>query len=444
MKRIKRLCLALLGVVSFVLWVEAAQWGYIETNHLVVFSKDKGLMATVAPRAEELFTEVMDYWLPFPAEVQTEPEVDIIAPGVVGKLRGKYGLSTSKPKDAVVFLYTDPERFWDDTAHYGAEGITLSGLWPRGGLGQCLGEVLAKQRINPLMGIVMCFCKGCDCPAILAHEFTHLVQFTVLSVPLDQWFPDGKITSLLVEGMARWAEYELVYADPRAFVLSVRKPVAYWLSVGGKLEHIPYGLRYEMGASIVDYLARKLSPGEIMALISPRLERELGLPVGDDFIEAFHAIYGEPWEDFVAAWRRHEGELGPTPSGENLYKLYLRNIWLRASFLWPFLSPQERERLSARAVQATVNTRDPDWAEGILQGVWKPPTPEILKAIGRRLEPLRRAAREISGTEAELAVMRLSLEWATGTCDPEECIREYVKIVNRYLVSPEARKSSGL
>ena len=423
-------------------------WALVETDHLAVFSQDKDMVSSVAPLAEEVFTEVMDYWLPFPFEIQTEPETEIVAPGVVGELREEYGLSTLKAKDAAVFLYSDSERFWDDTAAYGAMGLATAGGirlegYPRRRMEEEIGEALRANNMNPLMGIVVCLCQGGGCPAVLAHEFTHLVQFTVHSVPLDQWFPDGKLASLLVEGMARWAEYKLVYVNPQAFEFSVRKPVAYWLSVGGELGHIPYGLRYEVGASIVGYLARRLSPGEIMALISPELERELGLPVGDGFSEAFRAIHGEPWEDFVADWRRHEGELGPTPSGERLYELYVRNVWLRASFLWPLLSPLERERLSARALQATVNTRGLDWAEGILRGAWKPPSPEVLEAIRRRLEPLRRVAREISGTEAELAVMSLSLKWATGGCDPAECIREYVELVNRYLVSPEVRKPSG-
>ncbi|MGY4706536.1 hypothetical protein ACVNPS_02110 [Candidatus Bipolaricaulota sp. J31] len=216
---------------------------------------------------------------------------------------------------------------------------------------------------------------------------------------------------------------------------------------GGELERIPWILRYEVGASFVERLVREVgSPAAVLALFCPGVREYLGYPTDAAPAAVLRDITGLTWEGFLGRWRTELLGLRVTPAGELIHRFYMRNVELRAAFLRPLLAPDARrelERLRERVVAGRGTEADLARAEAILGDAWAEPTPGILDAIRARMEPLRRLAREISGSEGMLAVYELSIALATGKCAPEECVRAFVALVNRYPVGTSTCPRAG-
>jgi len=425
-------CLVLIFVGSFLfsLGGSAADWVSVKTDHLVVFAHNPELAATVSVSAEEIFQRVLDYWLPM-ATLGAEAE-DILFSEEDEEQLGYVG------PNAALFVFSDREAFWDATGCYGYAGGTFSmlGLYSPHTLrhstaAKILDLLLGEMGIVPLMGVSLCLCPGGDCFSVLAHEFTHMLQFGTISIP-EGWFPSKEVRTLLLEGMAVWTQYALGYS--REFELRVSQPVARWLHEGGELGTVSPSMAYLVGASLVELLSQTLPPSTIFALLSPDVAETLGLPRENSFVEEFRKLSGEGWDSFLIRWRDHYLRVEVSPRGEALYHAYLLNLRLRAAFLWPLFTDAEREELALLLTEGPVDQASVDRIEEILWSASASPAPEVMEALHMRLEPLRREIKEILGPEAALEVVRLSTEWARGGCEPEGCVRAFVELVNRYLI----------
>ena len=212
-----------------------------------------------------------------------------------------------------------------------------------------------------------------------------------------------------------------------------REMAAIWASAVDEFAHVPLFVVYELGASLFDRLAARLEPPEILDLFStetPRAE----LPT-EEFLATFADLYGESWEEFVEGWISELRGTEVTPQGELLYEYRRRGITLRTSFLWPLLSPEELEELEAlnEAFYAgEASLEDLSRAESILESAWREPDEELLDSLEWRQTSLKHWGRIISGPEAAARVTKLNIIRITAS--PAEYVREFLDLVNRYLV----------
>ena len=327
----------------------------------------------------------------------------------------------------LLVLYADPDALWRDTDYVGVAGLFYS-LLPRNVLSEPLAAYYAYGNRGPVLGCVALCCLPGRWEAVLAHELVHLIQYVeVLRVP-----DLGLDPNLIVEGMARWTEHALGYREPVEERLE-REMAAIWASAVDEFVHVPLFVVYELGSSLIDRLAARLEPPEILGLFSTRAPGA-ELPT-EEFLAAFAEAYGGPWEEFVEGWISWLRGTGVTPQGELLYEYRRRGITLRTSFLWPLLSPEELGELEAlyEAFYAgEASLEDLSRAEGILESAWREPSEELLDSLEWRQTSLKHWVRIISGPEAAARVTKLNIIRITAS--PAEYVREFVDLVNRYLV----------
>ncbi len=327
----------------------------------------------------------------------------------------------------IIVFYADPNALWRDTDYVGVAGLFYPQL-PRNVLSEPLAAYDAYGNRGPVFGCVALCCLPGRWEAVLAHELVHLIQYVaVLRVPDLSLDP-----KLFIEGMARWTEHALGYSEPVEERLE-REMAAIWASAVDEFAHVPLFVVYELGASLFDRLAARLEPPEILDLFStetPRAE----LPT-EEFLATFADLYGESWEEFVEGWISELRGTEVTPQGELLYEYRRRGITLRTSFLWPLLSPEELEELEAlnEAFYAgEASLEDLSRAESILESAWREPDEELLDSLEWRQTSLKHWGRIISGPEAAARVTKLNIIRITAS--PAEYVREFLDLVNRYLV----------
>ena len=327
----------------------------------------------------------------------------------------------------IIVFYADPDALWRDTDYVGVAGLFYPQL-PRNVLSEPLAAYDAYGNRGPVFGYVALCCLPGRWEAVLAHELVHLVQYAVvLRVPNL-----GLDPNLIVEGMARWTEHALGYGEPVEERLE-REMAAIWASEADEFVHVPLFVVYELGASLFDRLAARLEPPEILDLFSTKTPRA-ELPT-EEFLAAFTEAYGRPWDEFVEGWISWLRGTEVTPQGELLYEYRRRGITLRTSFLWPLLSLEELEELEAlneAFYTGEASLEDLSRAESILESAWREPDEELLEDLEWRQRSLSHWIRIISGPDAGIEVSRLKVLRVTAS--PAEYVREFVDLVNRYLV----------
>lgn len=432
----------LLGLI-LVAALPAWGWQGVPTEHLFV-AVQEGIsrLEEAAARAEEALRAAWALWLPGGVETGLPRRNGAVPPEELDRLLKEAGLPERLQGPRFdVFLYADPEVLWRDDHRFGIAGTYLASTWGLAGLADVLRE-RARQAGEPAdwggWGIVLAHCPTGDCPALLAHEFTHALQdYVQLMIPTDRCPEElDREPRLVVEGMACWTEFALDRGGD--FDLLVRGPVAVWLGLGGCLADVPAFLLYEIGATLFEYLSFRLSPPEMLALFSSPLRELLGLSERE-FPDLFEGLYGGSWEEFLAGWRGWLRDTGPVPGAELVYEERRLGIGIRESFLWPVLAPGERDRIRdiRERIQEGVGTVEELLeADEILKGAWAEPTPELVAAVDARIPSLRDWARAISGPLASAEVSSLWLIKAASPDRPDRYLRAFIRAVNDYLVAP--------
>lgn len=169
--------------------------------------------------------------------------------------------------------------------------------------------------------------------------------------------------------------------------------------IGGILDQIPEFLLHEIGASFIWALSFRLSPPQILALFSAPVREILGQK--EEFSALFSNLYGSDWEKFLADWRDWILSKLPPLGAELVYEEQRLGIDLRASFLWPLLSPEEREEIGriCRAIRRGKGDLGGASAGGILRAAWAEPSEEIIAALDARTLSSRDWAQLISGPQ---------------------------------------------
>ncbi|NOX44263.1 MAG: hypothetical protein GXO72_00790 [Caldiserica bacterium] len=412
-----RILAAALGAA---LWLGAlaGEWrvGEIPCCYVVYPTPDESPLAKV----QEIYQAVTGLWLP---------------PGVsLGELAAQWRANISpqllppSPERALVVLYDDLEEYWRDVNYFGVEGLFYYAV-PDGVLEGPLGEFAQREPAATVLGCVTACCLYRPWEATLAHELTHMIQnlvgFEVPELGLD---PD-----LLLEGMARWTEYALGYRGSTEWKLA-REMAAIWVREVDDLSTAPLFVAYELGATLVGKLAERLPPPAILGLFSWG-PKATGGASREGFLVAFREAYGEGWDAFLRGWLAGLRTAEISREGELLYEFRRKSIMLRASFLWPLLSPGEREeflQLKEAFYNGTASEKELQWAEETLANAWAEPTDGILSALERRQGSLKYWVRIISGPAASAEVTRLNIVRLSSS--PEEYVRAFVDLVNTYLV----------
>ncbi len=417
-----RFLFSLLTTILFASFpLAAAPWIAVHTEHLVVIGPEAKPIDSVAPVAEEILGRVWKYWLP--QDIRGSLET-----GETGHVvRGS-------PVKYALILYLDPETYWEATELFGTRGVTVlrkrsPSLWE-----ESVKPVLSSLGLRPMDAILLPLAE--DYEHVLAHEMTHLLQYSLAELP-EEWFFNPVVEALLREGMAVWTEYALGYR--KGFDLQIQQPVKVWLGRGGRLVDAIRNvcLFYAIGASTVQFETQWLSPAQILALFNPAFSPSVGLPEKGTFDELFQAILGQTWMGFFERWKlMRKSRTGVTPQGELVYELYLGNFGLREALLWPLLSPAKRRELAEllqRVLDGKGTETDLSQADDILREAWVAPTPEVLKAVEKRAEFLREELRFLSGEQAAARARLLFRGREREQLSPSEFLRRYVGLVNDYL-----------
>ena len=410
-----------IAVLSLTLWtcaLAAGEWTVEEVPCCYVISPVPG--EAIPAEVQDIYEAVTGFWLPpgtSPAELAS-----------LWTLNVSPELLPSPPERALVVLYDDFEGFWCDVDYFGVAGLFYRDI-PDNVLEGPLGAVARMETNVAVLGCIAACCLPTRWEATLAHELTHMIQslagFRVPELGLDP--------NLVVEGMARWTEHALGYRSPMEWDLE-REMAAIWVREADGLSSVPLFVVYELGATLMGALAKRLPPPAILGLFSRGPHAAEGIP-REEFLAGFREAYGAEWDTFLRSWLAGLRAVGISPAGKLLYEYRRRGIRPRWSFLWPLLSPEDRAELAeihARLYSGAATEADLARAEAILEGVPVAATEEILEALERRQDSLKRWARIISGPAAAAEVTRLNIVRLSAS--PEEYVRTFVDLVNRYLI----------
>lgn len=415
---------------------EGLPWQFLETPHLyLLFPAGFQPQGEIARAVEGVYTAVCELWLPQGADTQIPTPQSVSE--VIRELKERAGLPVEEtPPKPVVVLYSDLERLWSDTRKFSVNGLFLGpGVY---GEDEWFSTTTIRAFTEhglepPLLGCALACCLPMGWKGVLAHELVHVLQVKVYMNNPDI----GLDIDLFVEGMARWTEYALGYEGD--FGLHVREPVAIWLSLGGELSQVPEFILYEVGATLIEQLSKRLSPPQVLSLFSPSMRILLGLPEEADFTSLFQELYGASWGEFLVGWREWIECTRVTRAAELLYEGWRLGIDLRKAFLRPLLSEEEKEelRIIRRWLWEGKGTeQDLARADEILRLAWAEPTEEVLAALAMREPSLRDWARKTSGPKASAEVSALQLLRLTDPDHPERYVRAFVDAVNSYLIFP--------
>ncbi len=412
---------SLAAVLSIALWIGAlAAGGWTVGEAPCCYVVYPAAAGSPLSRVQEVYAAVTGLWLP--------PGVSCAELAAQRRMDVSPELLPPPPERALVILYGDFEKYWCDVDYFGVAGLFYHAV-PDDVLEDPLRELARQEPEARVFGCIAACCLPIRWEATLAHELTHMIQdlagFRVPGIGLD---PD-----LVVEGMARWTEHALGFRGPVGRELE-REMAAIWVREVEDLSHVPVFVAYELGFTLVGALAGRLPPPAILGLFS-RGPHAAGAPSREEFLAGFRGAYGEGWEAFLGEWLSGLRAVDISREGELLYEFRRRGVMLRASFLWPLLSPGEREellRLKRAFYNGSATMEELEWAEGTLAGAWAEPTGEILAALERRQGSLARWVRLISGPAASAEVTGLNAVRLTAS--PGEYVRAFVELVNRYLI----------
>ena len=407
----------LVVALATALWAGALQAGWMVGEAPCCYVVYPAAEESPLTKVQEIYEAVIDLWLPpgtslaeLSAQWRTNVSPELLPPA---------------PERVLVVLYDDFEEYWRDVHHFGVAGLFYYTV-PDDALEDPLREFAQREPEAMTLGCVAMCCLSTRWEATLAHELTHLIQslvgFEVPELGLDP--------NVLVEGMARWTEHALGLREPVERELE-REMAAIWVREVDNLSTVPVFVVYELGATLVEALAERLPPPAILGLFSwgpDAASREV-------FLATFREACGAEWDTFVEEWLMGLREVEISPQGELLYEFRRRGIMLRASFLWPLLSPEEREellQLNTAFYTGSATAEDLERIEEILASAWAEPTEEVLSALEQRQSSLKHWARLISGPAAAAEVTRLNIVRLSAS--PEEYLRAFVDLVNRFLI----------
>jgi hypothetical protein len=269
-----------------------------------------------------------------------------------------------------------------------------------------------------------------------AHEIARVLQWYAWHLGSDRTWVEG---SLFCEGVAEWTRYALGSGD---FDADSQSLVAFWLRDGGALDAVPFYLKDDVGASLVERCVRLGGPQKLWAICS----ETNAIPIGDtglnwyesiDFARAFVEAYGMTWGSFLADWASETRLMDARP-GTELRTRWQRDAFnLRSMLLRPLLRDESRadfERILQAVVDRTATSADLDRAEELLRRAPEVDVQIDVEALTVREETLKRYALRVDGARADVVnVLRLGMLARRGAADPKEYATAFANAVNTYV-----------
>jgi len=413
------------------------QWQLFETEHFYLLLP-QGIQSPsyVIDEVERIRDQVVEFWVPNGEELLEEArkvrEEEMISSSLSSPQKSSLLHGTLK---TLLLLYPDIETYWEDTKAFGIYGLTKTwiSLWTLPelihnpcGLDPVFRKLRYEGRLWEYWFVTVCClndCCGCgEWRPVLAHELTHDLQFQIgWASPLFVW-----------EGMAYWTEFQLGYEQH--FDLRVNQEVAIWLESGGGIDQeIPAYLMAEVGASLVDFFCSIGGKEGFLTIYSELVFSHRELPEDMTQDELIARLFGKPVEELLAGWEQSIRQIPITTGARVLYRAKQQGLGVRAIFLLPLFSPEQREEVWSRlaGINAGQGTQaDLERLEALFQGPFPLPDEEALSKIDQRLTWLRTIVENSAGSEASARVSRLNI---LRFRDPERLVQEYVEIVNTYL-----------
>ena len=299
--------------------------------------------------------------------------------------------------------------------------------------------------------------------SILAHEFTHLLQYQTDSTlaEFDESLPVP--FRLLFEGMAGLTQFRLGFRS--GFDVTVLQPAARWIQVGGRPSAAPDYILYEVGATLVDAACRIADEATFWRIFSllgfgidplgrydgllnepdvSVLEAQFHETVGADwetyenmpFEERFELNIGVDWSAFLASWIAEMTAVEVTPAGEAAFEWLRRNVSLRRELLRPVLAPEALDRLAALGERVFLDDAgslvDVDEADRLLATPATAIGEDTVDALAWRVPTLTKTLRRM-GVSTEY-VYGLSMLLLRADEDPVPYVEAFVEIVNGQLI----------
>jgi len=383
-----------------------------------------------ADRAQDILDEIRAYWIPGP--LPSECTFSQTSPFAIFLAQPEAPLTT-------LAIYSDQETMARDLDRFDVWGLTMptqlaDGTWaPRSDLFQRLpdGASIDSQ------SILFLSCERRDTwERCAAHELVHALQLAQWDVDFDGW--PRQLFRILQEGAARHTEYLLAGLD--RFDLRTAGPVALWLAKGNDLATAPEFLLYEIGASLVNAILRRISPAHFWAIFSGPCRSgilHLALGIRPSFGSAVRAACGMSWDALVEAWRVQAAAMTPVDGSHHVYRWLQDAFSLRASLLEPLLSGDERDcgRMLGEAVyDGAAEDAWLDEVDASYRNAFAEPTPEVLEALHEREATLIDYARERAGAVQEVAdVLRLGIVARRDGTSTDKYVHRFVEVVNAFI-----------
>ena len=424
-------------------------WKAVTTDHYrLLFPAGAGNPDEIVRSVAKIWDQTIDLWVPeslkgaIPVLDKTSVEGP---PEVVEEYLANY-------RPLLIAIYPDWEALgWDFRPQFGVFGLLAN----TSSMSNCISRMVhrPKEFLNESDHpgkIWMDWVVGVsgtgddDWKGALVHELTHYVQLEMALKTIEppseaeepppeniKGFP-GLDTTLWVDGTATWAEHALGYADAQEDLCPAA--AAIYLKNGGSLEKVPMLLRYDVGYTLVEALAKLIPPTQISVLLAP-----IYLPIREvDFNERFSRFTGEMWRDFLRKWEEELSSIEITQGDRVYYEFIRRGYPVRFRFLSPLLTAAQRDEFLGiwdRVTAGHGTPADLDCLEGLFSSLTAEPTDELLEALYPREEGLSHWTYAEYGAQAQADVARLSI---LRIGQKAEYIREFVRIVNTYFVSKSA------
>ncbi len=263
----------------------------------------------------------------------------------------------------VVAIFPDVGFLQDALGHYGAVGVLSIPHPAKQPLLRLLWEEWLDALVPEDVPLLALPLRSDPIPlpihfeAVLAHEAVHWATWIWCLV---QGLNLKDLSLLLVEGLAEYAAlvWNLGSFGERMPTAQLHPVAAYWAQNQG-LKDFPEGLAGALGASLLDFLARKHGWSRLLVLLP-------------GFIARWNA-YLEEWEPEWKAWFK-----GPVVDLKAVVELAEQDLFLCANLLSPLFG-----RLWDLVLEVGT-TRDTERFWRHLDSPWPPATPELWQAMHRR------------------------------------------------------------
>ena len=482
MTRVLSVVLVLLLIGCWPAVAGPADYGFdaYRTPGFVLFVPQGEAIDGLGPHVEALYASVSDIWLPDLAvcgDIASCDQSAVLLPELDGDVR--YTFTEWNPELAlrmpgscvpvpctVIAYRTATDLAWDYCAfdragcYYDETDIMLYGE-----LEAAMQRVVARLAHPvdlPHTRSFVCvsgYTAG-RWESALAHEFTHLLQYTTGLMWRDE---ESVSVRLLFEGMATLTEFRLGLRE--RFVETILWPAAHWIQLGGQPADVPYYILYELGTALVHDVCDRFGEATFWRIFSPlgfgvdlgcyeldltdeevaAVEAGFEEAVGGDveayedmpFADRFRLNTGEEWFSFLDHWIAEMNAVRVTEAGVAVFEWLRRSVSLRRALLRPVLDADTLDRLGELAELLSCGggrLADVDEAERLLNTAPSDIDRDTVDELSWRVPTLTRAIRRIGGpTDLVYGLSNLLIH---ADDDPEAYVRAYVDIVNRHTTWP--------